>query len=211
MNTLYAYGCSYTHGYLDELGKGWVPRLKLKNKVNLVNRGHAGAGWVTVRSKILEDVPKFKFNDIVVVQVPFLHRIEVPYFQKKYDSFMRFWNEHPEGTEEWLKYVLPQHQLEAVTSLEVLAILDMLSALKVKVLWWQTETMPTLMTCDYPLLRLDGYLSFFDWNHSRPDLMIDKESNDTHLTSEGYEYLAYIFSKQINRCAFSTPEPTSLI
>ena len=199
MRSVYAYGCSYTHGYQDEIGKGWVTRLKLKEEVNLYNRGHAGAGWVTVRNKILKEAHKFNIGDIIIVQIPFPYRVEVPYFIPKYDSFMRFWNEHPEGTTEWLKYVLPEHQLEAVISEEALDLFNTLTRLGTQVVWWQTENMYTLMNSDYPMLTIGDYPCFFDWNHSRYDLTISGDGKDTHLNEKGYFAMATDFGSQLNR------------
>lgn len=198
MNKLFAYGCSWTHGYREEIDKGWVTRLKLNSEYKLINKGHSGAGWVTVRDKILTDIPTYSPNDVLIVQIPFSYRVEVPYFLRKYDSFMRFINEHPEGTIEWLKYILPAEELEKVTSLEVLRIFRILDYIGVKVIWWQAENMPTLMESEYPMLKLDGYNSYFDWSHTRYDLVVSGDETDTHLTPKGYDYQAEFFSKQLN-------------
>ena len=198
MNSLYAYGCSFTHGYRDEIDKGWVSRLELDTSYKLINKGHAGAGWVTVRNKLLEDITKFKPQDIVIVQIPFLYRVEIPYFEEKYDSFMRLWNEHPEGTVEWLKYTKPEHQLEAVTAYEAMTLFNLIRYLGIHLMWWSSDAMPTLKNSDYIQLSIEGHDSFFSWSHSRYDLTIGGDASDTHLNSDGYDFLAKEFSRQIN-------------
>ena len=197
MNSLRAYGCSFTHGYKEEILKGWVTRLKLSRKYKLINRGHAGAGWVTVRSYILNDIPKFKKGDVAIIQIPFLYRVEIPYFKTKYDSFMRYWNEQRGKTLEWGKFVKEEEELREVITQEVLQIFKILEALDVKVIWWSSQHMPELKKSKYEQLTLDGYDCYFDWSHTRYDLCVSED--DTHLNVKGYEYQAEFFSRQLNK------------
>lgn len=207
---VWVYGCSFSFGNWDDeyknpivAGESWPYLLDIGVDYEVENRAEMGGSWDIVKSRILEDIPYYSKQDILLIQVPHSLRFYNKFMAREFRSSGQVKKYAEKKCKQFLKlFGAPNYIFDDVLA-DVQIILKLLHSLDIKFLHWYTDgpitkrNLVNILKSDffrYQILFKEHY-TFIDWIGENPDFWYTKQ--DSHQSRLGHVEQAKLFSKNI--------------